>query len=96
MPTLYTETGRRYSVKPKRPRYGFTLEELYNLLKCKTIQIVGPNKNGILMICDEEGKIRTDRKPVVNEAGTKWMWEHFRVNDTVVGRVLFCGSRFIK
>lgn len=44
-----------HEVSPKDPEAGFTLEELYPLLSCTTIEVVSL-PDGQMMIIDEEGK----------------------------------------
>ena len=56
-------------VFPKDKEDGFSLQELYTLLSCDTIEVVYlPSEEGQIMIVDEEGKLA--QKPR-NERATK-------------------------
>ena len=52
MAKLLTTAGETKEVQPASVKRGFTLKELYSLIGCDLVEVVGPNKKGEIMICD--------------------------------------------
>lgn len=94
MATLYKENGE--VVKDIQPKNGrrFTLEELYELLHCETVERVFIKGTKVIMIVDEEGKLR--RRPA-NMKATEVFHSSQRMNswDWIAGDALLCtGTQF--
>lgn len=58
MARLLRTDGTEARIAPKRSRAGFTLDELYTLLACETVQCV-PLGEGQQLVVDEDGKYKT-------------------------------------
>ena len=56
MAKLLLSNGVIQEVSPLNPAEGFELEELYNLLECRIVEVVSLS-DGRIMIVDEEGKL---------------------------------------
>lgn len=93
MAKLIKTDGTEIEVAPKNPRKGFTCAELYELIGCETVESVGPNFKGELMICDEEGKFKGLK---VNQKATEWYWSSFGPYDVILGNVVICNKRQFK
>jgi hypothetical protein len=59
MAILILTTGKIKSVEP-RNGYDFSLEELYKMLSCELIEVVGLS-DSVIMIVDESGALKPDR-----------------------------------
>jgi hypothetical protein len=61
MAHLLTITGEYKEVRPKDRETGFDLEELYELLSCRTVEMVmlakGQHTPYVAMLMDENGKL---------------------------------------
>lgn len=94
MATLYRENGE--IVEDIQPKNGkrFELEELYELLNCETVERVFIKGTKVIMIVDENGKIR--RRPK-NQKATEIFHSSQRMNswDWIAGDALLCtGTQF--
>lgn len=71
-------------------RRGFTLQELYKLLDCQTVEVVRLSEELILLI-DEEGKFA---QPAYLNLLATYNWHRFqpeaRGKDCIVGRAILC------
>lgn len=86
---LYKEDGTsQLAPNPKNPKRGYTLQELYEILQCRTIEIVyPPNLPEWKLVVDEEGLI-FDLKP--NPDATRLM------GHLIVGLALLCPKKWLK
>ena len=94
MATLYKENGE--IVKDIQPKNGkrFTLEELYKLLRCDTVERVFIEGTKIIMIVDESGKIR-GRPQNINATNIYHSRERMNIWEWIAGDALLCeGSQF--
>jgi hypothetical protein len=89
MATLITHDGLERTVIPSNLKRGFTLEEMYFLLECDTIEVV-TLADGRLMVIDENGKLL--KRPVNNKA-TELFLEDRDPLDYIVGPALVCDRR---
>ena len=94
MATLYRENGE--IVEDIQPKNGkrFELEELYELLNCETVERVFIKGTKVIMIVDENGKLR--RRPK-NQKATGIFHSSQRMNswDWIAGDALLCtGTQF--
>ena len=81
-----TQTAAEKEVFPRNPKKGFTLDELYWLIGCSTVQAI-TLADGRTMWMDEEAKLSTIL--VVNEKATDLLLEAGGMpDDFVVGKVL--------
>lgn len=89
MAILYKQNGE--VIKDIEPKNGkrFTLEELYKLLDCDTVERVFIDGTKVIMIVDENGKLK--QRPV-NEPGTMIYHRRERMNpwDWIAGDALVC------
>ena len=92
MAKLLTTAGETKEVQPASAKRGFTLKELYSLIGCDLVEVVGPNKNGEIMICDEEGKINGSER---NQLATDWYWENYGPWD-IMGNAVICKNSEFK
>lgn len=95
MAELLRPDGTRTEVLPQDVKRGFTLEELYRVLACTTIEAVYlPDRR--VMVVDEEAKLRREPPPPNSVAtallhaagGIPW--------DVVLGPALICSRREFK
>lgn len=93
MAKLLTTAGETKEVQPSNAKRGFTLKELYSLIGCDLVEVVGPNKNGEIMICDEEGKINGSE---CNQLATDWYWENHGPWDIIKGNAVICKNSEFK
>lgn len=93
MAKLLTTAGETKEVQPANAKRGFTLKELYSLIGCDLVEVVGPNKKGEIMICDEEGKLNGSN---VNQKATDWYWKSFGPYDVIVGNAVICKNSEFK
>ena len=84
--TTTTRTTTTRTVKPANARKGYTLEELYELLQCSTVEII-PVGAGMILVVDEEG--RRARKPL-NPAASRI------AGQPIVGDALHCKASRVK
>ena len=94
MAILYKQNGE--VVEDIQPKNGkrFTLEELDEMLDCETVERVFIKGTKVIMIVDEEGKLR--RRPA-NMKATKVFHSSQRMNpwDWIAGDALVCfGNQF--
>lgn len=83
--TLITPANAR-AVKPASARKGYTLDELYELVGCGTVEII-PVGAGMILVVDEEG--RRARKPL-NRAAS------LLAGQPIVGAALYCKASRVK
>jgi hypothetical protein len=87
MATLIQHNGKETSLLPADLKRGFTLEELYFIIYCQTVQAV-QLADGRTMWMDEEAKVRGGVH-FVNEKATKLLAEAGGLpGDEVIGHVL--------
>lgn len=91
MAILLRRDGTEETVTPANPATGFTLDECYHLLACRTVQHVPVPRFGILI--DEDAKCRDDWSRDVNEPATKRYLPWLLPGDVLVGDVLILESR---
>lgn len=70
---------------------SFTLEELYNLIDCETIEVINLTDDFILII-DEEGKLKDK---YVNNFATDIAIESLQEGDYIAGNAVFCHKRML-
>ena len=92
MARLYKVTGEDIDVFPRKKDKGFTLDELYELIECDTVEIVDLS-NGKLMVLDEEGKLKGSK---LNFFATAIYQSNTGVIDNIVGNALVCGKGEVK
>lgn len=86
MAKLISPDGTELDVQPRIRLRGFTLQELYALIDCETVQAVSL-ADGRTMWMDEEAKLRDTW--FVNEKATNLLIEAGGVpGDSVLGNVL--------
>lgn len=94
MATLYKSDGEVITdIEPANGK-RFTLEELYKLLSCDTVERVFIRGTEIIMIVDENGKIN---QRDINPKATKIFHSSERMNiwDWIAGDALVCsGTQF--
>lgn len=78
-------------VTPADPIKGFTLEECYFLLACRTVERVSVPHFGILV--DEEAKLLDDWERYINIPATARYQPWLIPGDVLVGNVLILESR---
>ena len=95
MATLYKVNGTVVKdIKPKDPKSGFSLDELYKLIDTDIIQPIyhgsNANRQPFIFIGDEEGKLKPDAK--VNWEATSLLHKRDRVaalsGTILVGNIL--------
>lgn len=94
MTILYKQNGE--VVEDIQPKDGkrFTLEELYEMLDCETVERVFIEGTKVIMIVDENGKLK--RRPR-NQTATMIYHRRQRMNpwDWIAGDALVCfGNQF--
>lgn len=90
---LFKVDGTVVDVQPKNGT-DFQLQEMYDLIGTDIIEIVHLY-NGMLMVIDEEGKLRND--PQVNPIATHlWMKDKPHSWDYIVGNALVCDPKMVK
>lgn len=83
--------GTEMPVAPLNKRDGFTLDELYALLSCTTIECV-PLGEGYQLVIDEDGKAKPDLPP--NPMATRLLRQAGGMpTDYVVGAALVVSAR---
>lgn len=93
MATLITPTSCT-TVSPKDAKRGFTLQELYSLIQCTTVQLI-KLADGRGMWMDEEGKFRSVIE--VNREATRLLMEAGGdPGDFVVGNVLITHPKEVR
>ena len=94
MAVLIKPNGNVSVVKPANPEQGFTLDELYKLVECETVQMVNLLGNKTMWI-DEEGKFREVHE--VNEMATTMLHKAGGMpDDYIVGNALICDEGEVK
>ena len=82
-------------VSPKNGR-SFKLAQLYELLDCRTVDVVWLTQELILII-DDEGKFRN---PAYLNLVATYLWYHHqpaaRGHDSIVGRAILCHDKQFK
>ena len=111
MAKLIKANGTTTDIEPKNGT-NFTLQELYEALKCRMIEVVTA-KNGKILICDENGGLRGD---IVNVQGLGYALElqdpdgikyyvpwlnkiasrHSEYGIQIVGNVILCNNSELK
>lgn len=84
--------GTQRQVKPLNGAY-FTFEELYPLIEADMIQML-PLGGGMMMLMDEDGKVRAQPKPR-NDLATV-IADRIRADDYIVGNVVVCDRRMLR
>ena len=88
MATLYKTDGTFQEITPKNGT-DFKLEELYELIGCELVEMIGLEEE-MCMLTDEEGKIK--RQEINPEATDIW-WKSYpyaRNYDCIVGNAVVC------
>ena len=88
MATLMKIDGTKIEVFPKNKRNGFTLKEVYEIICCSMVEIVGTMNDGRLMFVDEEGKLKKGWGALINPQATELYRVFFGVRDVIVGNAL--------
>ena len=88
MATLIKVDGTKTEVFPKNKRKGFTLAEVYSLMNCRLVELVGPLDDGRSMLVDEEGKLKEGWNSRINSEATRLFQSRFGAYDVIVGDVL--------
>lgn len=87
-----------HAPQPVTPRNGksFKLEELYQLLDCRLVDVVRLTDDLILII-DDEGKFR---QPAYLNLLATYLWYQYvpeaRGQDSIVGRAILCHDKQFK
>ena len=88
MATLIQADGKKSEVHPKDAANGFSLQELYALIGCETVQMVYLADDRRMMWMDEESKLKPGPYHVNAEA-TRLLAEAGGIpGDEVIGNVL--------
>jgi hypothetical protein len=94
MATLIDADGTETRVSPRNAKKGFTLEELYLLLDCATVQMIEVGE-GSMMWMDEDGKYRPELRR--NNRGTALLQNVGGApDDYVVGTILITNPGEVK
>jgi len=96
-PLLVPVEGEPTEVRPENGT-NFSLEELYSLLNCDTIQLIkseacgrtGAERRRYILITDEEGKMKALRP---NPQATEWFSSPV---DIIVGPAILCHSDYLR
>ena len=65
------------TIKSIRQEEDISLEQYYELLDCRTIELIHDTAlRDYEMICDEEALIRTDKEPSINKIATMYVGGH--------------------
>ena len=92
MAELIAADGSRRDVAPADRVRGFTLEELYALLNCQTVEAIALAE-GDWLIMDEDAKGRTPRL-AENPVATKLLHQAGGIPwDVVLGPVMVCSRK---
>lgn len=90
---LMKATGEVVEIEPKNGT-DFTMEELYEHLNCRIVEVIALNEDEIMVI-DEEGKYNNKEVNAnatmcaqKNQAITSW--------DCIVGDAIVCNSEMVK
>ena len=91
---LYETTGAVVEINPKNGT-DFSLEDLYEHIGCRVIDILSLNDNNRLMVIDDEGKlngaeINTTATMIAQNYNVIPIW------DVIKGNVVICDSGMIK
>lgn len=78
--------GSKKEVVPKNGS-EFKLPELYEMLECELVQVLPTPESGMMMIFDEEGKMKDNE---VNLQATVILEDYLFVGDVIVGKALYC------
>lgn len=89
-----THTDQAQDVQPASSKKGFTLEEVYKLLGCDCVEVVGLER-GMIMLIDEEGKCHTPMSPY-NPTATIRAAGRIDPSDIINGKALVCKSSEFK
>lgn len=96
---LYYADGTEKVVTPQNGS-DFQLHELYELLDVSTIEIVRmsyeDDKNDMIFVIDEEGKLVSDWQDYINPKATAIYQQVYGDNDVMVGNALYCKSSMVK
>ena len=88
MATLIKVDGTKTEVFPENKRKGFTLAEVYNLMNCRLVELVGPLDDGRSMLVDEEGKLKAEWMSRINSEATHLFRTRYGAHDVIVGDAL--------
>ena len=86
MACVFRTDGTKLQTKPENG-VSFQLKELYALLGVDIIEII-QLKNDLILVCDEEGKLKAD--PEFNPIATFLYQEARGPVDEIYGNVLVC------
>ena len=87
MAKLYLTNGEVRDIEPKSKREGFTLQELYDAIKCDLVEhVVFSDKECFL--CDEEGWLKPN--PIRNEKVNEYITSVCGDDWDVCGNVVVC------
>lgn len=96
MATLLTPQNQysteKKDIKPKNET-DFSLDELYEHLKCSIIEVLYFKDNSI-MIIDEEGKLKDNS--LINTDATYILRKNKKTNDFIVGNAIICEKSQLK
>lgn len=93
MATLIKVDGTKTEVFPKNKRKGFTLAEVYSLMSCSMVELVGPLDDGRNMLVDEEGKLKAEWINRINSEATHLFRTRYGAHDVIVGDVLLVTNK---
>jgi hypothetical protein len=93
LPALFRTDGVIRHVEPANGT-NFTLKELYALLECDTIEVLYPDMDGAILICDENSKLSSDHQ--MNFVATALMEGRLFPGDYVAGHALLCPDEMLK
>ena len=96
MATLLKIDGTKTEVSPKNKRNGFTLQEVYDLIGCRMVELVGPMDDDRCMLVDEEGKLKQGWETRINSQATNMYRTRFGISDVIVGNALLVTNKEFK
>lgn len=95
MAVLIDADGTQQTIHPQNLKFGFTIEEIYRLIGCVTVQVIRIGEDGSQMWMDEDGKYRPELKP--NRRATSLLHKvGGEPGDVIFGTVLITRSGEIK
>jgi hypothetical protein len=95
MAILLKPNNTSYIVVPKNKRNGFTLDELYKLIECETVQMIYLDDKRTMWM-DEESKLKAVPPPV-NILATQYLHRAGgALDDFILGNVLICEKSEVK
>lgn len=92
MAKLLKPDGSILDATPANKRTGFTLEEMYKLIDCETIQAIDLS-TGEIMVIDEESKLRAQVPPRNRRATMLLHVAGGAPDDYIAGNALICSGK---